>query len=204
MTRPPSTRKPPSAQPAQLGQTSVAQLSVAEAAPQSQSESVRKYLEEGMSQVQQQFHAMLRGDASLSTEQREQMEHFLQQVLEDTAGSSEPIPEEVFDPAVWRETVDTLRRSGGIAEGEADHLIRSINDALAPLQRRESQLAIEFSRRMATDGEEKAIEWLRKQTETEAAQKAKDTAPAPQGEYAPLRNEVINSRSRRLRGPPGR
>lgn len=156
-----------------------------------------------MSKVQQQFQSLLRNDANLSPEQREQMERFLEQSLREAASSSEPIREEIFDPATWRDTVDTLRRSGNIADNDADHLIRSLNDALAPLERRESKLAIEFSRRMATDGEEKAVEWLRQQTEADAAQKAQDPAPVPQGDYAPLRSEVVNSRSRRLRGPPG-
>lgn len=155
-----------------------------------------------MSKVEQQFRSMLHGDAALSAEQREQMEQFLQQSLRETANSSESLPEAVFDPATWRETVDALRRGGNIADDEADHLIRSINDALAPLQRRESKLAIEFSRRMAAEGEQKAVEWLRQQTEADAAQKAQDPAAVPQSDYAPLRNEVVNSRSRRLRGPP--
>lgn len=155
-----------------------------------------------MSKVQQQFQSLLRNDTNLSPEQREQMERFLEQSLQEAAGSAEPMREEIFDPATWRETVDALRQSGNIADNDADHLIRSLNDALAPLERRESKLAIEFSRRMATDGEEKAIEWLRKQTESDEAKKAQEPSPVPRSDSTQLRNEVINSRSRRLRGPP--
>lgn len=161
-------------------------------------------LQEGVKRVQQQFKALLQGDSELGAEQREHMERFFEQALQDASTSTAPISEDVFDRATWTATVDELRRNGGIAADEADHLIRSLNDALAPLERRESKLAIEFSRRLASDGEQEAIAWLRsKQAETDdAAQSARDSVALAQGDGPPLRNEVVNSRSRRLRGPP--
>lgn len=166
---------------------------------------VEQLVQAGMEKLQQQFQAILQDDATLGAEQRDQMARFLEQSLERAAASASagPASGEVFDRAAWMETVDLLRQSGNVAEDEADDLIRRLNDALEPLERRESQLALEFSRRMATEGQEKAIEWLRGQTEKESAQKAQESAALPQDDHPPMRNEVVRSRSRRLRGPPG-
>ncbi|MEZ0472850.1 hypothetical protein [Luteimonas salinilitoris] len=165
--------------------------------------SVEKLVQAGVEKLQQQFQAILQDDATLGSEQRDQMARFLEQSLENAAASTGPASGEAFDRAAWMETVELLRRSGGVPEDEADDLIRRLNDALEPLERRESQLALEFSRRMATEGQEKAVEWLRSQTEKESVQKAQESAALPQDDHPPMRNEVVRSRSRRLRGPPG-
>lgn len=164
---------------------------------------VEQLVQAGMEKLQQQFQAILQDDATLGAEQRDQMARFLEQSLENAAASTGPASGEVFDRAAWMETVELLRQSGSVPGDEADDLVRRLNDALEPLERRESQLALEFSRRMATEGQEKAIEWLRGQTEKESAQKAQESAALPQDDHPPMRNEVVRSRSRRLRGPPG-
>ena len=166
------------------------------------SASVEAMVREGMGKLQEQFQEILQADAGLDAEQREQMGEVFGQVLQSAAASPEPVSEDVFDRNRWRQTVELLRQTGGVAEDEADELIRTLNDALAPLERRESQLALEFSRRMAADGEQAAIDWLRSQTDKETADQAQEASRIPQGDHPSLRSEVVRSRSRLLRGPP--
>ncbi|MDH5822019.1 hypothetical protein QFW77_03290 [Luteimonas sp. RD2P54] len=205
MSRRPAIRKAssPTPVPAQPLVAREAAAQPATTAPAAASREVGDLVQSGMEKLQQQFQTILQGDAELGPEQREQMGQFFEQALASAAASSAPLSEEVFDRATWRETVELLRQSGGVAEDEADDLIRCLNDALEPLERRESQLAVEFSRRMAADGEEKAIEWLRAQTDKGSAQQAQRPVALPQDDHPSLRNEVVKSRSRRLRGPPG-
>lgn len=108
------------------------------------------------------------------------------------------------DRAMWMDAVQSLQQSGQLAAGEVDGLIRQINQALAPLQRRESQLAMEFSRRLETDGEEAALAWFRSASDASRdGATARVAVPATHADnVAVLRTDVTNSRSRRLRGPP--
>lgn len=175
------------------------------AAPQERAQSgggVEARVQSGLKAIQQQFQALLEADQDINPDQREHMARFFEQALEDAAASSAPAADDVFDPATWTGTVDQLRRSGDIAADEADHLIRSLNEALAPLERRESRLALEFSRRMASEGEARAIAWLRQQSSEGEAEAARRPAPPPVAQVATLHSDVVNSRSRRLRGPP--
>jgi len=160
------------------------------------------FLQKGMADIQRQFQSLLENDTSLDVGQREHMGRFFEQALQDAAASPTSLSEDVFDTNAWRQTVDQLRLRGDVDQDEADHLIRSLNDALAPLERRESKLAIEFSRRLETEGEEKAIAWLRSQPAHDADVPPK-AQPHPAAEaFTALRTDVVNSRSRRLRGPP--
>lgn len=204
MTRRPATRKTPSRQPASV-QPPVMPVPEAtrpaETAQQAAGE-VETLVQQGMQKLQEQFQNILQGDVELDPEQRNQMGQIFEQALQDAAASTGPASEDVFDRNVWRETVDLLRQNGSVEGNEVDELIRSLDDALAPLERRESKLALEFSRRMAAEGEEAAIEWLRRQTDKESAQQAQQSTPIPRDDHPSLRNEVVKSRSRLLRGPP--
>jgi hypothetical protein len=158
-------------------------------------------LETDMKDFLQQLDAALQEDPNLDRETRDAL---LRQ-LEDTMGESgtnaaalATIP----DRAVWMDAMQALQSSGAIDESEANDLIRQINQALQPLQRRESQLAIEFSRRLQIEGEEKALAWFRREAAVLANDAEAEHAPPPPVEVSPIRSEVVNSRSRRLRGPP--
>lgn len=163
--------------------------------------SMESLLKEAMQELEQQFQAVLQDDASLDVETREQFGQLFQQALEDAAASPDLDAEP--DSAEWVGAVEALRQGGGVADDEANQLIRRINDALAPLQRKESRLAMEFSRRLAADGQEKALAWLRDAREAEQ-RASKEAVELPRDNHPSLQDEVVNSRSRRLRGPPRR
>ncbi|MEN1928802.1 hypothetical protein WCE37_07370 [Luteimonas sp. MJ250] len=151
-----------------------------------------------------QFKDMLQQEGSLGYDDRDELARVFEQALQDSASSSASTLD-AFDSATWRDTVDMLLQGGLVEQDEADHLVRSLNDALAPLQRRESRLAMEFSRRVEAEGQEKALEWFREAStaDQEPAVGQSPGAAAPDRTIAsPLRGDTVNSRSRRLRGPP--
>ena len=100
--------------------------------------------------------------------------------------------------------MQALQDAGELEGTDAESLIRRLDEALQPLERKESKLAIEFSRRLADDGEQEALEWLRQQADKPQAG-SDDTGSKESPGRRPatsLRGDVVNSRSRRLRGPP--
>lgn len=155
-------------------------------------------------ELMQRFETVLAGlqnDPALDRDMRDRLKAQFSNTVRDieSSGGAAVVP----DRAAWMDTVQALQATGEIGQDEVNQLIRQINQALEPLQRRESQLAIEFSRRLQTEGQEKALAWFRE--ESEAAGDTGDTSVAskPSSQSSPLlRNEVVNSRSRRLRGPP--
>lgn len=159
-----------------------------------------------MDELMQQFDAALQelqNDPSLDRDTRETLRQQFAQAMSDM-GSIEGAAVGIPDRAMWMDAVQALQASGEIGENEVNDLIRQINHALQPLQRRECQLAIEFSRRLQTEGQDKALAWFRRESRNAAdAPKAEAASnPAPSAKSRPLRTEVVNSRSRRLRGPP--
>src|SRR5690606_21791911 len=153
-----------------------------------------------------QFQELLQQEAGLEREDREELARVFEQALQDASTSPQSAASDAFDTSTWRETVEMLLQGGFVEQGEADHLIRSLNEALAPLQRRESRLAMEFSRRVETDGQEKALEWFRqasKAGQEPAAARVSGAAAPERTTGSPLRVDTVNSKSRRLRGPPG-
>lgn len=161
-------------------------------------------LQKGLAEVRQMFDAVLQRNADLGSDQREQMRRFFDQALEDAAASPGPAPEDVFDTATWKDMAGVLRQNGGIAEDDEDSVIRTLNDALAPLEKRETRLTIEFNRRMEVDGQQAAIEWLRGQSADSSSETRSDEVvdPVSSGNPPASRDDVVKSRSRRLRGPP--
>jgi len=157
----------------------------------------------GLAEVFAEFQTLLKNDPALDEQIREQMENEVRNALKEAAAS--PVAASAPDHADWTGAVETLKKAGAVEDDEANDLIRQLDGALQPLQKRESQLAIEFSRRLATDGQEKAIAWFQ-QASKEAAESQDDDSSAQPLDDSPasLRNEVVNSRSRRLRGPPRR
>lgn len=117
--------------------------------------------------------------------------------------------EEMFDTLsrkeTWTQAIDQLSKRGEIQESEANELIRKIDQALKPLRRRESQIAIEFGRRMQTDGRESALAWYK--TETAKLRKAEDETSSElgfNGNPQPQNSDTVQLKSRRPRGPPHR
>ncbi len=159
----------------------------------------------GMDELMRQFDAALQemqNDPALDPATREMLHQQFAQALSDM-GTVEGAVTDIPDRAMWMDAVQALQASGEVSESEVNDLIRQINQALQPLQRRESQLAIEFSRRLQTEGQEKALAWFRKESKSLSdAPKAEASRIAPLEKTRPLRTEVVNSRSRHLRGPP--
>src|SRR5690606_5429971 len=110
------------------------------------------------------------------------------------------------DRASWSYTVQALQDSGAIGGEEANELARTFDASLQPLERRESRVALEFARLLATEGEEKALAWFRTQAIKASAGSADAGAAGTPREHsgAVLGSEVVNARSHRLRGPPRR
>lgn len=159
-----------------------------------------------MAQLRGEFEAVLASNPAIDREAREQIQADFSRALEDAreaaAGASATLP----DRASWSDTVQSLQGSGAIGDEEANELIRTFDASLQPLERRESRVALEFARILATEGEEKALAWFRSQATSAGGtggDAAASTAPRD-GAGEALRAEVVNSRSRRLRGPPRR
>lgn len=156
----------------------------------------------GFEQLLQQFDALLREDAGLDQPSRESLLRQYGEALEEADADADVLAS-LPGRGAWMDAVQALQESGAVAEDEANELVRRLDHALQPLQRRESQLAIEFTRRMQADGEAEALAWFRDQA-AKAADARQSTAlsPPPRAPVAPIGSEVVNSRSRRLRGPP--
>ena len=159
----------------------------------------------GIDQLLQQFESALREDPAIDSQTRELLQQQFKQAHSDAdLGSGSGSVPAVLDRSVWLDAIQALQANGAVAENEVNELIRQFEQALQPLQRRESRLAIEFSRRIQTEGQEKALAWFRQETSKGSAESTTVATPSPMlGGASPLlRSEVIHSRSRRLRGPP--
>lgn len=155
-----------------------------------------------MDEMMRQFDAALQeqNDPALDRDMREMLRQQFAEAL-NHQGAVASLP----DRGVWMDAVHALQTSGEIDEEEVNQLIRQINHALEPLQRRESQLAIEFSRRLQSEGQDEALAWFRKESQKDTDDGSAAPGAGPAVDPPPLlRTEVVNSRSRRLRGPPDR
>lgn len=151
----------------------------------------------------EELEAVLRDEPGLDSDMRQMLQAQFSEAVE--AAERDPQATAVV-PArgEWLDAIDALKQSGLLAEGEVNDLIRQIDGALAPLERRESKLAVEFSRRIQEHGHESALAWFRQARAAEEGVSA-DQADAPRVDSVPAAgSEVIQSRSRRLRGPPVR
>ena len=147
------------------------------------------------------FEAMLQDDPSVDGVQRRELVDFVASSLSE-AGDASPA---AVDKGAWREAIEGLQRSGGLDSADAADLTRRLDSALEPLERRSTQVALEFSRRLQEDGQEQALEWLRKQNAIEAASAAAKEGgaqPVPRNPGVSLDADAVNSRARRVRGPP--
>lgn len=159
-----------------------------------------------MAQLMGEFESMLAANPAIDREAREQIQADFSRALEEAKDTAAAAAAAIPDRASWSDTVHALQDNGAIGDEEANELIRTFDASLQPLERRESRTALEFSRILATEGEEKALAWFRSQALNAAAGTSDAAASgAPRDStVATLRTDVVNSRSRRLRGPPRR
>ena len=106
-------------------------------------------------------------------------------------------------------TAKALQAAGAVSDEDANALVRQLDGALAAFERRESKFAIEFSQRMARDGEQAALEWLRDNRDALLGEGSPGSVHAAMsngiGEPAPvMATDATRSRARRVRGPPPR
>jgi hypothetical protein len=148
------------------------------------------------------FDASLQDDADLDQEGRQFLSQQFKAAIQDAAsngGTSRPL-----ERSDWLETLEVLRDMGVVDEDESNTLVRQLDQALQPLQRRNVQVALEFSRRCNEQDEQSALEWLRAQTAEAPKAQQPSSPPSPQLKHAASGDTVTQSRSRRLRGPPVR
>ncbi len=164
-------------------------------------------LDSGMEELLRQFEEALHeleNDPAMDLATRTMLrDQFTQSMRDMKQGNDTAV--EIPDRAMWMDALQALQASGAVASDEVDELIRQVNQALQPLQRRDTRIALEFSRRLSTEGEEKALAWFRTETAKSRAEDGESIAApaAPVASVTPiLRGDVVNSRSRRLRGPP--
>jgi hypothetical protein len=162
-------------------------------------------LQAELDQLLQEFESALREDPTVDAQTREAVQQQFARAI-DEAALNPQIPAKAPDRAAWMDVVKGLQQTGAVTESEVSDLVRRIDQALEPLQTRESHLALEFSRRVQAEGQEKALAWFREAAKEAAAESSeKDVASgSPEKITRPLGTEIINSRSRRLRGPPRR
>lgn len=141
-----------------------------------------------------QFDALLRADSSIDNDTRQSLSEHFRSALDEARVDGGA------DLAEWKGTA--LDYADVDNETESAELTRRLDEALKPLQARETQIALEFSRRLQSDGQEEALAWLRQQQAQE--EPGSQTIPTADDHPRALRTEVVGSRSRRLRGPPAR
>lgn len=140
-------------------------------------------------------------DVEMDEGQRQQFGAQFEQAIRDAAAN--PKADTALERSDWLQAVDVLRQMGVVDENESNALVRQLDQAMQPLQRRNVQLAMEFSRRCEQDGEEQALEWFRAQTLTEGGASSEAPGHSTRSDL-PQGDTILNSRSRRLRGPPAR
>lgn len=159
-----------------------------------------------MQQLLGEFDALLASNTAVDRETREHLHGEFARALQDAAATAATAAATLPDRASWSETVQALQENGAIGDDEANDLIRTFDASLRPLERRESQVALEFARRLASDGQEQALAWFREQATAASGSGATvaSARTAPMDAAPALRMDVVSSRSRRPRGPPGR
>lgn len=153
----------------------------------------------------QEVRELLRAEVELDDDQREAFgAHFaqaLQAVVQQQAQAGES-PDKL-DKGAWKDALSGMEAEGDVSPTEAADLSRRVEGALLPLERRPTQIALEFSRRMQAEGSEQALAWLREQRAGSDDSQESDQCAAPSGPPVAVgSDDVTRSRSRRLRGPP--
>lgn len=151
-------------------------------------------------QVIADFEASLRDQSSLDDGDLDGLLETFRQAVQETPLDVALTPLAPEDLAL---ALNGLVDNGILAEEERNDLSRKIDDALAPLQTPDVQMAMEFASRCERDGEEAALEWFKNERIKLEQSGQEDAAPAATSGM-PDRDSIVNSKSRRLRGPPRR
>ena len=155
----------------------------------------------------QQFFDLLGEDPSLDSETREQIRRELSAALDAVESPQNSF--EMPDRDVWMDAAKALQSVGAVSDDEANALVRQLDDALSVFDRKESKFALEFSQRMARDGEDAALEWLRQNRQVLLGEGSGSAGNAGMsngiGNPPPvMATDATRSRARRVRGPPPR
>lgn len=106
--------------------------------------------------------------------------------------------------ADWLETIEQLRQHQVLSEDDANALVRQLDTVLAPTHSPDVELAVEFGRRFEEFGADEALAWFKAQVAGAASREGDGTAWSASDTPAALASSIVNSKSRRLRGPPRR
>ncbi len=106
---------------------------------------------------------------------------------------------DVQNATAWTDMLNTLVDGGLLQEGDRNDLTRDFEAAMHSLAEPDVALAIEFAKRLESDGEAEAIAWLQQRRD------ADDVAACEQQSSTTdvvAKDQITRSRSRRVRGPP--
>lgn len=146
------------------------------------------------------FEAGLLDEPGIDREDIAYIMQFFRQAIMDAPLGSGLTPAR---PEDFSEALNAMVAGGLLDETTRIDAERQIREALAPLDTEEVQLALEYARRLETDGEERALEWFmarRKEIETQSV--AKKANGSPTAAAAAAGHATTRSRARRPRGPP--
>lgn len=137
---------------------------------------------------------------------REQVELALRQQVEAVAaGQAVPAASAAASGrSEWLDTIEGLRENDVLTEEDANALIRQLDTILSPSQNKDVDLALEFGRRFQRDGQEQALAWFKAQLNGASTQSSPNEGAKPSEPPVALASAIVNSKSRRLRGPPRR
>ena len=144
------------------------------------------------------FGAFLREEPGIDQEELGYvMQVFRQAVMDAPLGSGlTPARPEDFTSAL-----DAMTAAGLIDSSSRISAERQIREAFAPLETEEVQIALEYARRIHSDGEEAALEWLQERKNQLAASGESDGV-VPARAAPRLAHSVTQGRARKPRGPP--
>lgn len=196
--------RPPRRQPAPVqspSQSTVVALREADAGKQAGSAAASH---DGLDQVTeslaQELATALEDGGGLTWEDRAALQQQVELALREQAG---PTGADAQGRPEWLETIEGLRQNGILTDEDANALVRQLDAILSPSRNKDVSLALEFGRRFAQDGQDQALAWFKAQL---AAGDATSTSAGakPSEPPATLASAIVNSKSRRLRGPPRR
>lgn len=142
-------------------------------------------------------------DANDRAALRSQVEAVLREQVDATAsGHASPV---ASGRSEWIETIEGLRKNGVLTEDDANALVRQLDTILSPAQNKDVELAVEFGRRFQEEGQERALAWFKAQLSAIPEEGAAvGSAGNPSDPPLALATAIVNSKSRRVRGPPRR
>lgn len=145
-----------------------------------------------------EFESALRDEPGIGQEGLDFLMPFLRDAVEQA--SLQPARAEV-EPAAWMSAFDALV-GDALEEGERNALVRQLNEAVEPFSDDKTKVALEFAKRVQSEGQASALAWLEEQKK-KAEKKAAQAPPPVERERVPVgAGAITRSRSRRLRGPP--